>query len=236
MPPRTRLDTLALACRVYPVTPELIKTHRARRSWQQPRSMLIFDTETRIDATQRLTFGSYRFLVDGVCLEEGLFYADDLPEADQAILRAYADAHLADVGEAGVGCLQLLTQRQFLDKVLLVGFKARGLVVGFHLAFDLSRLAHDSAEARGAFTGGFSLGLWPRDTELGPARHPFRPRVGIKQIDSKRALMGFTGSQRPSPVDRIGRVTISSPAVMRPFETLNAGKGYADQLKPFTSW
>jgi hypothetical protein len=31
----------------------------------------------------------------------------------------------------------------------------------------------------------------------------------------------------------IGRVTISSPAVMRPFENLNKGKRYADQIKPF---
>ena len=105
MPRRPKLqpvDALALACRVYPVTPALAKSPRSRRTWQQPRSMLIFDTETRIDATQRLTFGSYRFLVDGDCLEEGLFYADDLPEDDQAILRTYVETHLADVGEAGV--------------------------------------------------------------------------------------------------------------------------------------
>jgi hypothetical protein len=31
----------------------------------------------------------------------------------------------------------------------------------------------------------------------------------------------------------IGRVTISSPAVMRPFANLNKGKRYADQIKPF---
>ncbi len=31
----------------------------------------------------------------------------------------------------------------------------------------------------------------------------------------------------------IGRVTISSPAVMQPFEKLNEGKRYADQIKPF---
>ena len=40
--------------------------------------MLVFDCETRTDKAQALTFGSYRFLVEGRCLEEGLFYGDDL--------------------------------------------------------------------------------------------------------------------------------------------------------------
>jgi len=31
----------------------------------------------------------------------------------------------------------------------------------------------------------------------------------------------------------VGSVTISSPAVLKPLEVLNAGKGYADQVKPF---
>jgi len=40
--------------------------------------MFVFDTETTVDETQRLTFGSYRFIVGGRCLKEALFYADDL--------------------------------------------------------------------------------------------------------------------------------------------------------------
>ncbi len=34
-------------------------------------------------------------------------------------------------------------------------------------------------------------------------------------------------------VSAVGRVTVSSPAVMRPLESLNEGKRYADQIKPF---
>ena len=55
--------------------------------------MLVFDTETRTDATQRLTFGSYQFIVAGRCLEEGLFYANDLPEKDRKVLERYVATH-----------------------------------------------------------------------------------------------------------------------------------------------
>src|SRR5436309_1625912 len=72
---------------------------------KRPDVALVFDTETTIDAAQRLTFGSYRYLrlVDGErtsCVEEGLFYADELPERDPegfAVLQEYVRTHQADV-------------------------------------------------------------------------------------------------------------------------------------------
>ena len=52
-----------------------------------PKFALVIDTETTTDATQALNFGSYRFIAlaygkhaPGSCLEEGIFYADELPE------------------------------------------------------------------------------------------------------------------------------------------------------------
>ncbi|MDP9026847.1 MAG: hypothetical protein M3N46_04730, partial [Actinomycetota bacterium] len=65
----------------------------------------MFDTETTIDPAQALTFGSWRFgyYASGgrLCiLEEGLFYADNLPHSDPIGLRAlreYAGSHPADV-------------------------------------------------------------------------------------------------------------------------------------------
>lgn len=78
-------DPLNLALRVYPQPRSEGTRHKRRRlaRWRRPRWMLVFDTETRTDAAQALTFGSYRFFDDGVCLEEGLFYADDLPAAER---------------------------------------------------------------------------------------------------------------------------------------------------------
>ena len=166
--------------------------------------MLVFDTETRIDATQRLTFGSYRFVVAGRCLEEGLFYADDLPEKDRRILEQYAATHRAETASDGVRDLKLLTRSQFVDKFYKAVYKGRCLLVGFNLPFDLSRIAYDFTTARGRFAGGFSLGLWSYRDNTGSERGDhFRPRIGIKHIDSKRALKGFTARNSPDKTDLI---------------------------------
>jgi hypothetical protein len=49
----------------------------------------------------------------------------------------------------------------------------------------------------------------------------------------RKSLRLPTRKARFEHLPAIGRVTISSPAVMRPFENLNKGKRYADQIKPF---
>jgi len=163
--------------------------------------MLVWDTETRIDATQRLTFGSYRFIVGGHCLEEGLFYADDLPEEDRRILEQYIATHVADAADKR---LRLRTRRQFIDIIYRGVYKGRCLLIGFNLPFDLSRIAYDFKSARGRFAGGFSLGIWSYIDEMGHEQgHQYRPRVGIKHIDSKRALKGFTARNDPDRTDQI---------------------------------
>jgi hypothetical protein len=166
--------------------------------------MLVFDTETRTDATQSLTFGSYRFFVEGRCLEEGLFYGDDLPEEDRHILEQYAATHTAETAADGVRNLKLLTRSQFVDKLFNAAYKGRCLLVGFNLPFDFARIACDFTTARGRFAGGFSLGLWSYTDKTGRERSDhFRPRVGIKHIDSKRALKGFTARNNPDQTDLI---------------------------------
>src|SRR5437879_2838036 len=60
-------------------------TKRARPS-KWPEYVLAFDCETTTDSCQALTFGTYQFcrtLGDQYeCIEEGIFYADEVPEAD----------------------------------------------------------------------------------------------------------------------------------------------------------
>lgn len=195
---------LPIAVRVYPKPTDIKYDKRRRRSWQLPTAMLVFDTETRTDATQRLTFGSYRFIEDGECKEEALFCADDLPVEDWKTLERYTETHMADTVRASSLRLPLLTLRQFLDRLYGAAYKGRCLVVGFNLPFDLSRIAHDFAPARGRFAGGFSLGLWTYiDRTDCEHPNPYRPRIGIKQIDSKRALKGFTARNNPDRTDRI---------------------------------
>jgi hypothetical protein len=72
------------------------------------------------------------------------------------------------------------------------------------LPFDLSRIAYDFKDARGRFAGGFSLGIWSYIDEIGREQtHQYRPRIGIKHIDSKRALKGFTARNEPDRTDLI---------------------------------
>ncbi|MGA7283658.1 MAG: hypothetical protein WBW87_03870 [Candidatus Cybelea sp.] len=167
--------------------------------------MLVFDTETRTDAAQALTFGSYRFFDDGVCLEEGLFYADDLPAAERAALQAYVKTHPAATDRrVGLPQLRLLLKTEFLDKLYIAAYKTRALICGFNLPFDLSRLACKFSSARDRFTGGFSLTFWDYVDDRGERREDkYRPRIAIKHIDSKRALKGFAGRLEPDETDLI---------------------------------
>lgn len=193
-----------LALRVYPKPDDSQSRSRSPKPWKCPRTMLVFDTETRTDATQRLTFGSYRYFREWRCAEEGLFYADDLPDKDRLVLQQYVAEHRADTSGEGVRELKLLTRSEFVEKFFAAGYKGRCLIVGFNLPFDLSRIACAFSTARGRFAGGFSLGLWSYTDDDGCERDDhFRPRIGIKHIDSKRALKGFTARNNPDKEDLI---------------------------------
>jgi hypothetical protein len=191
-----QIKALPIAVRAYPEPQDAQEENSQSagsrpKKWKLPTAMLVFDTETRVDSTQGLTFGSYRFIDHGKCLEEGLFFGTDLPHRDRGVLERYAEEHSADAVNSE---LKLLTLREFLVKFYRSVYKGRCLLVGFNLPFDLSRLACDFAPARGRFAGGFSLGFWSYIDEAGDERkNQFRPRIGIKHIDSKRALKGFTG-------------------------------------------
>jgi hypothetical protein len=165
--------------------------------------MFIFDCETRTDTSQRLTFGSYRFFVDNEQREEGLFYSEDLPRKDRQILEWYVAAHNNHISQSGGVRLRLLTRQEFLKEFYKAIYKGRALLVAFNLPFDVSRIAFTARPARGRFAGGFSLALWSY-TKMGVERaSTHRPSIGIKHIDSKRALKGFTARFAPDNSDLI---------------------------------
>jgi hypothetical protein len=202
--PKSKPDTQPIAVRVYPEEQNAEKRPRSVKPWRRPQAMLVFDTETRVDATQRLTFGSYRFFVGGRCLEEGLIYGDDLHEDEKRILHCYAATHGPEVVSEGYQQLRLLSRRDFAKRLYQAAYKGRCLLVAFNFPFDVSRVAIDFAPARGRFAGGFSLGLFSYNDKSGRERlNPHRPRVCIKQIDSKRALKGFTARNKPDRTDLI---------------------------------
>ncbi len=180
-----------------------------RKRGTQPRSpvwpeyVVIFDTETTIDKTQRLLFGSYRFCQwseEGdrlICREEWLIYADDLQKTNPegfACLQEYADTQSAETAPDCPDAIQLLSRSEFVEEVLYQsGFKTRALIVGFNLPFDLSRVAVDCGAARGRYRGGFSFVMSQyhdkRTRKLKP--NPYRPRIRIQHLDSKKAFIQF---------------------------------------------
>lgn len=174
----------------------------ADRDPRWPRYALIFDTETTTDATQALLFGSYRRCreIDGkfTCVEEGLFYGDDLPDRSPdgyRLIRAYAQQHRAEhLAPWADRRLRFMSRREFVDKVFWPrAYNDRGIVVGFNLPFDLSRVAVAWGEGRSKYRGGFSLTLWDyRDKRTGKLRPSgYRPRIRIKHIDNKRSFIAF---------------------------------------------
>jgi lambda repressor-like predicted transcriptional regulator len=165
--------------------------------------MLVFDTETTTDATQKLLFGSYRFFDRGHCRDEGLFCPDDLTADQLSIIQKYVRTHHADTKDRRP--LKVLTLHEFLKMFYKVAYQTRCLVVCFNLPFDLSRLGFRASSARRDFRGGFSLELWPPYTDAtgSDVSDPHRPRIVIKHLDSKRALVSFRGRMSPDTDDLI---------------------------------
>ena len=187
-----------------------------------PEMALIFDAETTTDPTQRLLFGSWRLGRFGAhgsfeCLEEGLFYDDDLPTRDPAafaILQQYARDHQPETSNRRRAALLLRSRREFVQEQLWKAMDGGALLVGYNLGFDLSRIAVAVGESRHPmFTGGFSFSLFEYEAQPGVWReNPHRPRLRLKSLADKRALMGLArrkGSrpeERKQPLDRLGRL------------------------------
>lgn len=214
MSPSRPPDPVTLSLRVYsertdrePRSGSLYVT----RGWVQ--DVLILDTETTTDQVQRLKFGSWRHCIwddaGGLqCIEEGIIFADDLPTRDPAgfaLLKKYVRMHRADVAP-GVHKkrLKLMSRTEFLYEVFYhLAFRARALVVGFNLPFDLTRLVGTWGEARGKYYGGFSCVLWQRrDGETGELRErAWYPRLWFKVINSKLSFLQFVSPRQLDPLD-----------------------------------
>jgi hypothetical protein len=184
---------LVIAVRVFPdLKDENRNFDKPQRERHRPDAMFVFDTETRTDRTQRLTFGSYRFIIGGQLAKENLFYGDNLPTKDLRILERYVATPRTVVPGEPAHDTSLLTRDQFVARVFKNAYKGRCLLIAFNFPFDISRVACNFANARGRFAGGFSLDLW----SYLEGRNRFRPSVCIKHIDSKRALKRFYPQKR----------------------------------------
>ena len=172
--------------------------------------VLVLDTETTTDALQKLNFGVYQFCekaTDGKyrCLEEGIFYADDLSSDQQNILRTYVEEQNAKRLKDELK-LRLYERRVFVEKVMYTAIQARAAIVAFNLPFDLSRLAVEYRIARGAGGRGWSFVIFQyKSKETGKwLPNSFRPRVQLRPKDSKAAFIRLAGGDMDQPY-RIGR-------------------------------
>jgi hypothetical protein len=137
---------------------------------------LVFDTETTIDAAQRLRVGAYQFRKVDELDEAGLFY--DPANASPAELNLLQ--RLCE--ERGH---KLRTVAEFVDEVLFArAYDLRASIVGFNLPFDISRLAIRHGSARGkAMRGGFTFKL---------SRLWWRPAVQVRHLNARASLIQFT--------------------------------------------
>lgn len=205
-------DALITALRVFAVRsrrdedakdPEEQEEPRPKR--QYPHEVLVFDTETRSEPAQRLLFGVWRLYRDpgygepgATCIEEGIFYPDDLAETDPAgfaRLRRYA-AEVRAGADPGFGTrTAFMPVSEWLNERLYIyawEHRNRCHVVGYNLPFDLGRLASYWSPARGYYRGGWSLGLWGSFDDKGDWHDlRFRRRLLMKAIDPRRTLFGW---------------------------------------------
>jgi hypothetical protein len=142
---------LPIAVRVFPVLDGGKERAHSRKRGRRPEAILVIDTESSTDPTQKFIFGSSRLIVGGRCLEEVLFYADDLQDTDCLTLELYVANHPADTAREGAKQIRLMPRREFVEYLYRLAYKARVWIVGFNLPFDLSRLAISYSPARGLF-------------------------------------------------------------------------------------
>lgn len=149
---------------------------------------VVFDCETTTDSSQRLRVGSYHVRHDGRLWETGYFYDPDALTASEILtLRNHA---------LGAGA-KVMTRLEFVDTVLLhYGWELSGLVIGFNLRFDFSRIATRHTKSRTRLTsmrGAFSFTV---------TDDPTKPTIQVQPAGAKSAFYRFAAPARRSAEQR----------------------------------
>ncbi len=154
---------------------------------------LVFDTETTVCAAQKLRIGSYQIRKYSKLHEQGLFYdPETVSETGLSVLRAYAAER----------DLELITVETFRRHFIKYGYKLNGVIIGFNLPFDISRIAFKAGPAKGHMRGGFSFLLFPyRD----------QPAVRVKHLSARQSIIDFAapGKSRDTRGMRNRRISVS---------------------------
>jgi len=169
---RPLAEPLAIALRAYAASANDPETERQPE--RPSRWTLIFDTETTVDAAQRLRFGVYQVREGEQLRRHGIFYDPDALSTEELDILEYWARREG---------LEFLNRVEFLEGVFYrFGYDRRGLIVGFNLPFDLARIAIAQAPARRRMRGGFSLTM---------TTNTRRARVQVKHLTARASMIQF---------------------------------------------
>src|SRR5437667_5817818 len=108
--------------------------------------LLLYDTETRVDAEQSLTFGLYRVCrLNGQgnyeCVEEGLVHAENLSTRELQVIHDYARFNRSEViSDVYDEHLHVYLRTDFVEKLFWETVRNKGFICAFNAPFDISRL------------------------------------------------------------------------------------------------
>lgn len=173
-----QIDRLVLQLRAYVRAGRRGKGDHRLHAWTSGIS-IIFDTETFTDPAQRMRFGAYQIREHGELDEIGLFHPDDVNSDDLAALRRA----MRELPQTDGVRLRLISRAEFVEHAIFRwGLDGRGVIVGFNLPFDLSRIATSHSYAKKSMKGGFSFTLAER-----------RPAVRVKHLSQRASFINFAG-------------------------------------------
>jgi hypothetical protein len=174
-----------------------------KRPQKWPEFALVFDTETTLDAAQKLTFGCFRrYQLSSnkyTCIEEGLFHSDHLSKGGQKMLRRYVNdpTRVPGIERSLQARFKLISRARFISHVFWRAVRNGDLITAFNLPFDISRLAVKSTAGH---KGDWSLVLSMRKSrktgEIEKNRD--RPRIVITSINSKTAFFKLSSNLHKS--------------------------------------
>ena len=171
-------------------------TRRRRKEKFEPKwpiCALVFDSETRTDEKQCLTFGPYRIVLadeNGMysnVREEGFFYdPDELNSQELDELKNFSKRERAETARDVSDEIRVRTRKEFLKEVFFPLALNGAVIVGFNLPFDIARLAADVRKAR-RLNDDWSFVMLDK---------PFCPRIIVTRKDGKIAFFRFSGVGR----------------------------------------
>jgi hypothetical protein len=183
------------------------KTNRnKKRLWYEKWNnfILVFDTETTVDINQSLKFGVFRFYHsvndnNYELLKEGIFYDDrNITAEEYRILQDYCKQHKWGDIESDKNNdnaeLWFIPLNKFIRNGIRYIYEYDGILVGFNLPFDISRIASGyTYPKKGYYDNGFIFHLseyTDKKTDENK-KCPFTPRIAIKNIGMQMTLNDF---------------------------------------------